>query len=291
MIDSSRRTVLTTGAAAAAATTTPQVLAQAPQAGAPQDLPAGTKFGFYEKGNVRIRYAEIGSGFPLLATPGGGLNSRISIWPTAVINIMEEFRNDFRVITMDQRNATNGESTGPIPVDNPWAAFADDQLGVMDHLGIRQFLFFGNCIGGPFGMKLMERAPERVVAAVLSQPVGHRPEQPDYMYNSGKDVWAKEFRERRSDVSMAIIEAYLHSLYRVRPDFVYSVSRDFAKSCQTPMLVLPDDTTAHPLQVSIDIASLAPNAEITVFPWKEPAGLKARTINRARTFLKRHRTT
>jgi pimeloyl-ACP methyl ester carboxylesterase len=290
MIDSNRRTMLTTGAAAAAATTTPQVFAQAPQAGAPQDLPAGTKFGFYEKGNVRIRYAEIGSGFPLLATPGGGLNSRISVWPTAVINTMEEFRNDFRVITMDQRNATNGESTGPIPVDNPWDAFADDQLGVMDHLGIRQFFFFGNCIGGPFGMKLMERAPERVVAAVLSQPVGHRPEQPDYMYNSGKDVWAKEFRDRRSDVSMATIEAYLHSLYRVRPDFVYSVSRDFAKSCQTPMLVLPDDITAHPLQVSIDIASLAPNAEITVFPWKEPPELKARTINRARMFLKRHQT-
>ena len=291
MIDSNRRTVLTTGVAAAATTTTPQVFAQAPQAAAPQGLPAGTKFGFYEKGNVRIRYAEIGSGFPLLATPGGGLNSRISIWPTAVINIMEEFRNDFRVITMDQRNATNGEATGPIPVDNPWDAFADDQLGVMDHLGIRQFFFFGNCIGGPFGMKLMERAPERVVAAVLSQPVGHRPEQPDYMYNSGKDVWAKEFRERQPDVSMAMIEAYLHSLYRVRPDFVYSVSRDFAKSCQTPMLVPPDDITAHPLQVSIDIASLAPNAEITVFPWKEPAELKARTINRARTFLKRHQTT
>ena len=290
MIDSSRHTVRTTGAAAVAATTAPQVFAP-PQAEAPQGLPAGAKVGFYEKSNVRIRYAEIGSGFPLLATPGGGLNSRVSVWPTAVINIMEEFRNDFRVITMDQRNATNGESTGPIPVDNPWAAFADDQLGVMDHLGIRQFLFFGNCIGGPFGMKLMERAPERVVAAVLSQPVGHRPEQPDYMYNSGKDVWAKEFRERRSDVSMAMIEAYLHSLYRVRPDFVYSVSRDFAKSCQTPMLVLPDDTTAHPLQVSIDIASLAPNAEITVFPWKEPAELKARTINRARTFLKRHQTT
>jgi pimeloyl-ACP methyl ester carboxylesterase len=285
MIDSSRRTVLTTGAAAAA-TTAPQVFAQAPQAGAPQ----GAKVGFYEKGNVRIRYAEIGSGFPLLATPGGGLNSRISIWPTAVINIMEEFKNDFRVITMDQRNATNGDSTGPVPVDNPWDAFADDQLGVMDHLGIRQFFFFGNCIGGPFGMKLMEHAPARVVAAVLSQPVGHRPEQPDYMYNSGKDVWAKEFRERRPDVSMAIIEAYLHNLYRVQPDFVYSVSRDFAKSCQTPMLVLPDDIVAHPLQVSIDIASLAPNAEITVFPWKEPPELKARTINRVRTFLKRHQT-
>ncbi len=295
MIDSSRRAVLTTGAAAAAATTAPQVFAQAPQgaapqAGAPQGLPAAAKAGFYEKGNVRIRYAEIGSGFPLLATPGGGLNSRISNWPTAVINIMEEFKNDFRVITMDQRNASNGELSGPVPVDNPWDAFADDQLGVMDHLGIRQFFFFGNCIGGPFAMKLMERAPARVVAAILSQPVGHRPDKPDYMYESGRDVWAKEFRERQPDVPMATIEQYLHNLYRVQPDFVYSVSREFAKSCVTPMLVLPDDIVAHPLQVAIDVASLAPNAEITVFPWKEPPELKARTINRARTFLKRYQT-
>ena len=160
----------------------------------------------------------------------------------------------------------------------------------MDHLGIRQFFFFGNCIGGPFGMKLMERAPARLVAAILSQPVGHRPEKPDYMYESGRDVWAKEFRERRPDVSMAAIEQYLHNLYRMQPDFVYSVSRDFAKSCGTPMLVLPDDIVAHPLQIAIDIASLAPNAEITVFPWKEPPDLKARTINRARAFLKRYQT-
>ena len=177
MVDSSRRTVLTTGAAAAASAAAPQVFAQAPapQAGAMQGLPAGTKVGFYEKGNVRIRYAEIGSGFPLLATPGGGLNSSIAVWARAVINIPEEFKNDLRIITMDQRNATGGESTGPVAVDDPWGAFADDQLGVMDHLGISKFYFFGNCIGGPFAMKLMERAPQRVVAAILSQPVGHNP--------------------------------------------------------------------------------------------------------------------
>src|SRR5262250_3366508 len=285
MIDSSRRTVLTTGAAAAAATTAPQVFAQAPQGPVPQSLPAGLKTGFYEKGNVRIRYAEIGSGFPLLATPGGGLNSCIAVWSRAVINIPEEFKNDFRVITMDQRNATGGESTGPVAVDDPWGAFADDQLGVMNHLGIDRFFFFGNCIGGPFAMKLIERAPQRVAAAILSQPVGHNPANPNYMYDAGQTVWAKQLRERRPDVSMETIEKYLHNLYRARPDFVYSVSRDYAKSCQTPMLVLPDDVTAHPLQVSIDIASLAPNAEITVFPWKDPPELKARTINRARTFL------
>ena len=67
----------------------------------------------------------------MLATPGGGLNSRMSNWPTAVINIVEELKSNFRVITMDQRNATNGKPSGPVPVDNPWEAFADDQLGVI----------------------------------------------------------------------------------------------------------------------------------------------------------------
>src|SRR5260221_2445312 len=161
MIDSSRRTVLTTAAAAAAATTAARAFAQAPPAAVPQGLPAGLKIGFYEKGDVRIRYAETGSGFPLLATPGGGLNSRMSNWPNAVINIVEEFKNDFRVITMDQRNATNGESTGPVPVANPWDAFADDQLGGMDHLAIPQCDVFANFLGSPFPSRLMGHAPAR----------------------------------------------------------------------------------------------------------------------------------
>jgi pimeloyl-ACP methyl ester carboxylesterase len=279
-MDPIRRSILATGAAAAATSAAPRVFAQ-------QTEQEGT-FRFYQKGNVRIRYQEAGSGFPLLATPGGGLNSRISNWQTAVINAMDVFQNDFRCITMDQRNATGGESTGPIPVDDPWNAFADDQLGLMDHLGIRQFFFFGNCIGGSFALKLMERAPKRVVAAVLSQPVGHRPENPDVMYNSGRDGWAKEFHARRPEVSIETLEKYLHNLYRVRPDFVYSVSRDFVRSCQTRMLVLPDDTPAHAYQTSVDIASLASNAEVTVYPWKDPPELKARTINRVRTFLKTH---
>ena len=73
---------------------------------------------FYQKGEVRIRYEEVGSGFPLLVTPGGVLNSRVAMWPTAAINAMEEFKNDFRVITMDQRNANGGESTGPVPTED-----------------------------------------------------------------------------------------------------------------------------------------------------------------------------
>jgi pimeloyl-ACP methyl ester carboxylesterase len=243
---------------------------------------------FYQKGDVRIRYEESGSGFPLLMTPGGGLNSRVSNWPTAVFNAMEDFKDDFRCITMDQRNANGGESTGPIAVDDPWGAFADDQLGLMDHLGIRQFCFMGYCIGGCFALKLMERAPDRVAAGVLCQTVGHRPENPDVMYNSGREVWAPELLKQRGDVTMATIEAYLHNLYRARADFVYSVSREFVQGCQTPMLVLPDDTPSHPLSASVDVAALAPRAEATVYPWREPPELKARTIEQVREFLRAH---
>jgi len=243
---------------------------------------------FYEKDDVRIRYEETGSGFPLLLVPGGGLNSRVSNWPNAVFNAMEIFKTDFRCITMDQRNANNGESTGPVPVDNPWDAFADDQLGLMDHLGIHEFLYMGYCIGGCFAGKLMQRAPNRVVAAVFCQTVGYRPEDPPVMYRHSKENWVPDFMKRRPDVSADIIEKYLHNLYAAQPDFLYSVSRDFIRSCPTPMLVLPDDIASHPLQTSIDVALLAPNAEITVFPWKEPEELKQRTIERVRRFLRTH---
>ena len=66
--------------------------------------------------------------------------------------------------------------TGPVQIDNPWDAFADDQLGLMDHLGIHEFFYMGYCIGGCFAGKLLQRAPDRVVAAVFCQTVGHWPE-------------------------------------------------------------------------------------------------------------------
>ena len=243
---------------------------------------------FYEKGDVRIHYEEVGSGFPLLMTPGGGLNSIMSGWPRQVFNAMEVFKDDFRCITMDQRNAIGGESTGPVQVNDPWGAFADDQLGLMDHLGIREFLFIGYCIGGPFAMTLMERAPERLLAAVLCQPVGHASKTPDAMYDSGRDAWGPQLIAQRPDLTMETIEQYLHNLYRLQPDFMYSVSRDFARSCQTPMLVMPDDTPAHSYEAAMDLVELAPKAQVTVYPWKESDDIKAKTIEQVRDFLRAH---
>ena len=72
---------------------------------------------------------------------------------------MDEFKNDFRCIGADLRNANGGQSTGPLEIDRPWDAYTDDQLGLMDHLGIREFMVLGFCIGGPFIRNLLQRAP------------------------------------------------------------------------------------------------------------------------------------
>jgi pimeloyl-ACP methyl ester carboxylesterase len=76
---------------------------------------------FFEKGPVRIHYQEAGSGFPLFIIPGGGQNSTIGFMSDrAPFNATEEFKNEYRCITADLRNAPSGQSSGPLEVDRPW---------------------------------------------------------------------------------------------------------------------------------------------------------------------------
>jgi pimeloyl-ACP methyl ester carboxylesterase len=245
---------------------------------------------FYEKGDVRIHYEEAGSGFPLLIIPGGGLNATIPfVKEKGPFNAIEAFKGDYRCITMDLRNANGGESSGPLEIDRPWDAYTDDHLGLMEHLGIRRFLVMGFCIGGPFIWNLLRRAPERVVAAVLAQPSGARPEMPDLFYNNNITGWGPELCARRPDVTMAMVDAFLHKMYRANPDFVFTVTRDFVRGCQTPILILPDDVPAHPYAVAMEAARLAPNAQVSLYPWKDPPDLIPLALRHVHTFLRANR--
>jgi hypothetical protein len=87
---------------------------------------------------------------------------------------------------------------------------------------------------------------------------------------------------------MESVDAYLHTLYRSPGDFVYSVTRDFVRTCQTPMLIMPDDTLAHPYAVCMEVAELAPKAEVTRYPWKEPKDLIPQAVRHVRDFLRAH---
>jgi pimeloyl-ACP methyl ester carboxylesterase len=242
---------------------------------------------FYEKGNVRIHYQETGSGFPLLLIAGGGLNSTIAGLNTP-FDVIGEFKRDYRCIAADLRNANTGQSSGPLEVDRPWDSYTDDHLGVMDHLGIDRFMVMGFCIGGPFIWNLLRRAPNRVVAAVLAQPSGFRPEMPELFYENNMKGWGPALVARRPEIPMATVDRFLTKMYRTNPDFVFTVTRDFVKSCRTPVLILPDDIPAHPYKVAMEAALLAPNSEVSIYPWKEPPERIPLAIRHMRSFLKAH---
>ena len=246
---------------------------------------------FFEKGPVRIHYEEAGSGFPLLLIAGGGLNSSIEgitgSYPP--FHCFKEFGSEYRCVAYDLRNAPPGQSTGPLEIDRPWDSHADDQLALMDHLGFKRFMVLGFCIGGPLIWNLIRRAPDRVVAAVLAQPSGSRPEMRDLFYDNNMKGWAPQLVANRPDITMEQAEKFLTRMYRTDPDFVFTVSRDFVRQCQTPVLILPDDVPAHPYAVAMESAMLAPNAEVSMFPWKEPKERVPLAVRQIRSFLRAHR--
>jgi pimeloyl-ACP methyl ester carboxylesterase len=278
---STRRTLLAAGAAAAATAAVPGVFAQKKGQG-------GTAVPFYEKGSVRIHFEESGSGFPLLLIAGGGLNSTIA-GLAQPFNAIEEFKGEYRCIASDLRNANGGQSSGPLEIDRPWDAYNHDHLGLMDHLGIQKFMVMGFCIGGPFIWNLLRRAPDRIVAAVLAQPSGFRPEMPDLFYDTNMKGWGPDLVKRRPEITMKTVDKFLTKMYRTHPDFVFTVTRDFVRNCQTPVLILPDDIPPHPYAVAMEAAMLAPKAEVSMFPWKEPKERIPLAVRQIHSFLRAHR--
>src|SRR6202040_3364582 len=230
---------------------------------------------FYEKGEIRIDYEEVGSGLPLMVIPGGGLNSTVAGLANHPFDPMVEFKNEYRVIAADLRNANGGESSGPLEIDRPWDAYTDDHIGLMDHLGIREFMVLGFCIGGPFIWNLLKRAGDRVVG--LS-------------YNNNMKGWGPELCARRPDITMAMVDTFLTNMYGgARADFVYTVTRDFVRNCQTPILVLPDDVPGHPYAVAMETVHLAPNAQVSLYPWKDTPDKIPLAVRHIRSFLHAHR--
>jgi pimeloyl-ACP methyl ester carboxylesterase len=276
-MDPTRRKILATGAAMTAMAAAPRVFGE-------QTGP------FYQKSSVRIHYEEFGSGFPLLLIAGGGLNSVISGLRNP-FDAIEEYKSEYRCIAADLRNANPGQSAGPLEIDRPWDSHTDDQLGVMDHLGIDKFMVMGFCIGGPFIWNLLKRAPNRVVAAVLAQPSGFRPEMPTLSYDTNMTGWGPDLVKRRPEITMEMVDKFLTKMYRTNADFVYTVSRDFVRHCQAPVLILPDDIPAHPYAVAMEAAMLAPKAEVSMYPWKEPKERIPLAVRQIHSFLRAHRPT
>jgi len=235
---------------------------------------------YFVKDEIRIYYEDSGSGFPVLLIAPGGMKSAIPFWANAPWHPVEQLSGEFRVIAMDQRNA--GQSSAPVFPGDSWQAYTADQLGLMDHLGIERFHMAGMCIGGAYGLSLIQAAPERIASAVLFQPIGLNDNR-DAFYTMF-DAWAEELQQDRDDIAADNLASFRQAMFG--GDFVFSVSRSFAKGVTTPLLVLLGNDLYHPSPTSRELVELAQNAEL-IERWKDPEDRPA-AKGRVLEFLKEH---
>lgn len=242
---------------------------------------ARSAMAIFEKGDLKLNCEEYGDGFPILVLAPGGMNSTSAAWSRFPWNPLEDLAGNFRLIGMDQRNA--GDSRAPIRSSDGWDVYAEDHLSLLEHLGIEQFHILGSCIGAAYALRLMQRIPERIVSAVLQQPIGFDGGNRDGFLNMFNN-WTAKVRENQPDVPDEVWQSFRSNMFD--GDFVFSVDRDFVKRCRTPMLVLMGNDGFHPASVSREVAELAPNADL-VENWKEEEFVAA-TVERVREFLLTH---
>jgi pimeloyl-ACP methyl ester carboxylesterase len=235
----------------------------------------------FEYAKVSLHYREYGQGYPVLLLAPGGMRSNIEFWQRTPYDPTVELASQFRLIAMDQRNA--GKSVAPISASDGWHVYVEDQLRLLDHLGIERCHVLGNCIGGAFALALAEAAPERITAAVLQQPIGRSSENRE-TFDQMFDGWAEEQKQKHPSLAAAAWSAFRENMYA--GDFVFAASRDAVARCAAPLLVLMGNDIYHPSAISREIAELAPQAEL-VERWKEPE-IVPKTIARVREFLIAH---
>ena len=234
----------------------------------------------FRRNDVSLHYEVHGEGFPLLLFAPGGMRSAISFWGGAEWDPIATLAPHFRVIAMDQRNA--GASTAPVAGSDGWHTYAEDHIALLDHLGIEKVHLLGGCIGGPYSFGVIERAPERVAAAVLQQSIGNDGNNRELFF-AMFDQWADDLRPKMPEVSAEAWESFRANMFD--QPFLYNVSREFVAKCETPLLVLMGSDPYHPEAISREIAALAPNAQL-VEQWKDAA--KDGTVETVTAFLQAH---
>jgi len=244
----------------------------------------------FERDGARIHYEVVGEGHPILLFAPGGMRSVAQMWrerpdapgePLPWIDPRSALSPPFQVIAMDQRNA--GASRAPVRAGDGWHSYAADHVALLDHLGIERTHLMGGCIGSSYCLGLCQAAPERVVAAVLQNPIGlsadNRPAFEEMFAG-----WSGELLAARPELSAAALQSLGAAMFG--GDFVFSVDRDFVQNCAVPLLVLAGGDTFHPRAVAEEIASLAPDARL-VLEWAGPDRHDA-TCDLVREFLLAH---
>jgi pimeloyl-ACP methyl ester carboxylesterase len=248
---------------------------------------------------IEINYETHGSGPPLLMLAPGGFDSTIDKFRTAgVWSKMDTFGvlgEHYTCIAYDRREA--GASGGRVePLS--WGLYADEAVGLLDHLNIDAAFVLGGCMGCSVGIAVGARHPERTRGLLLHWPVGgynwkvtararflqHR----DFVAEKGLDAVVDVAREKpgfwaepKGGLWSAVLshdDAFAKSFVAQDPDRYMAVSdisartlfdRDTAPGAEPeellamkiPALIIPGDDPAHATSAAHYLRECLPQPE------------------------------
>ena len=242
-------------------------------------------------------FGEGNGGIPLLLFAPGGVNSQIEFWQRSAINPIAEFADEFLVIGMDQRHCGRSK-TGLTAFD--YTAAMQDQLAVLNDLGVPRAHVMGGCIGCAYALRMADQAPARVAGLILQDPVGldetNSPEtfydmfnptirlcraegleaviasaqrDPIFMQNNAAGPFAQRIHDEPlfADALRTLRrEGYIALVVEFRDgiwptEHPYFTVNDVAvRRTYAPMLVLPGSDPFHPTGIAHRICNEAPRA-------------------------------
>ena len=210
---------------------------------------------------VQLYCEEHGSGEPLALLHGfAGAGSD---WA----NLAPEWAADFRVIVPDMRG--HGRSPNPLPAFRHDGA-VEDILALPDHLGVGTFKGLGVSAAANVLLHIAARYPERVKALVLVSATTHFPEQARRIMRSYSIDLLPEIEKEKMRHRHPGGEAQIDRLFAQARAFADSyddlnfTAQDLARITARTLIVQGDSDPFYPLQISHEMASAIPNAELWI---------------------------
>lgn len=128
---------------------------------------------FAEIDGINTQYEVFGQGVPVLMLAPAGFDASMARWRITGawkdVQPLDTLAGDLRMIAYDRREA--GESGGRIePLS--WALYARHAMAMLDHLGIKQAVLLGGCMGCSVAVAFADLYPEACAGLLLHWPVG-----------------------------------------------------------------------------------------------------------------------
>ena len=231
-----------------------------------------------------IHYEELGSGPPIILSPGGLQGVASSYQP-----VIESLAQEHRVVVYDRR--FGGRSRSPLAVQT-WDMVCNDVFGLMDTLGIDQAYLGGGSFGAAISLGCASRCPDRVRAIFPSNIAGGVICD---AYLTGKLFKSMDMAENQS-VS-AVVDAFdaddrfspfspeiaqtdpeyrkaletmpVEDFVQVMRDTIYALfdgpyltlgmTEKALKGIQVPAMVMPGNNDVHPRRLAELVHRLVPN--------------------------------